>query len=150
MASSTPSTLTLSSVLSQELNPITCSISLKPKPLLSNSGKNFSLFPLVLQLRERKTSAGHWTAPDGSFSKSLVVAAVAEAEVSEDVAEQDVEGEGGVAVSAPPKKPRKGKAALPLKRDRVCLQFIFCCFVNLLSFHFIFGFIFWECYEGSA
>ncbi|KAI5681471.1 hypothetical protein M9H77_02699 [Catharanthus roseus] len=119
MASSTPSTLTLSSVLSQELNPITCSISLKPKPLLSNSGKNFSLFPLVLQLRERKTSAGHWTAPDGSFSKSLVVAAVAEAEVSEDVAEQDVEGEGGVAVSAPPKKPRKGKAALPLKRDRL-------------------------------
>ncbi|KAK4748937.1 hypothetical protein SAY87_015523 [Trapa incisa] len=49
---------------------------------------------------------------------SHVVAAVsAEAEVAEQEAEDGIEAAGGVATLAPP-KPKKGKAALPLKRDR--------------------------------
>lgn len=51
------------------------------------------------------------------------------AEMAEEVEQQDGEadagGEGGVAVAAPPTKPKKGKAALPLKRDRVCLKIAF-------------------------
>ncbi|CDP17822.1 unnamed protein product [Coffea canephora] len=133
-----PSPLTLSSILSQqELNPIINSsssssssslISFKPQPLFFNPTKALSLFPLVLQCKERKSSAtssslGHWgVSSDGSFSKSaFVVAAVAE--VADAVEEQVGEGEagsgGGVAVAAPPTKPKKGKAALPLKRDRM-------------------------------
>lgn len=43
----------------------------------------------------------------------------AEAEVEEDVEQEGEEGgEGAVAVLIPPSKPKKGKAALPLKRDR--------------------------------
>ena len=53
------------------------------------------------------------------------------AEVADAVEEQVGEGEagsgGGVAVAAPPTKPKKGKAALPLKRDRVCVLW-FCQF----------------------
>ncbi|KAK4372138.1 hypothetical protein RND71_007522 [Anisodus tanguticus] len=41
----------------------------------------------------------------------------AEAEVADDV-EQEEGGEGTVAVAIPQSKPKKGKAALPLKRDR--------------------------------
>lgn len=45
----------------------------------------------------------------------------AEAEVAEDVEQEGEDGgEGAVAVLIPPSKPKKGKAALPLKRDRVC------------------------------
>lgn len=52
-----------------------------------------------------------------------------EAEVAVDVKQkvderdEDEDEEGGVKRGAftPPTKPKKGKAALPLKRDRVCL-----------------------------
>ncbi|KAL3537502.1 hypothetical protein ACH5RR_000868 [Cinchona calisaya] len=127
MASAAPTPLTLSSVLSQELNPIVASSSISfkpPQPLIFNPTKTLSLFPLVLHSRERKSSSlGHWVSSDGPFSKSAIVAAVAE--VAEAVEEQEGEGEGGgggvaVAVAVPPTtKPKKGKAALPLKRDRM-------------------------------
>lgn len=129
-ASATHSPLTLSSVLSQELNPTitSSSISFKLQPHFFIPTKSLSLFPLVLQSRERKSaSLGHWVSSDGSLSKSAVVVA-AVAEVAEAVEEQEGEGEGaggGVAVAAPPAKPKKGKAALPLKRDRVCLKLFF-------------------------
>lgn len=106
-STATPSTLTLSSLFSQELNPN--SLIFKSKPLLFTSHKSFSLHPLILQYKERKNGP-------------LVVAAMAaEAEVAEDVEQEGEEsGEGAVAVVIPPSKPKKGKAALPLKRDRVC------------------------------
>lgn len=106
-STATPSTLTLSSIFSQELNPN--SLIFKSKPLLFTSHKSFSLHTLSLQYKERKNGP-------------LVVAAMAaEAEVEEDVEQEGEEGgEGAVAVLIPPSKPKKGKAALPLKRDRVC------------------------------
>lgn len=66
----------------------------------------------------------------------LVVAAVAaEAEVVEDVEEKEGAevATGSVTVTAP-KKPKKGKAALPLKRDRVCEKL--CSFWEILCFDF--------------
>ncbi|KAL3380681.1 hypothetical protein AABB24_001041 [Solanum stoloniferum] len=104
-STATPSTLTLSSILSQELNPN--SLIFKSKPLLFTTHKSFSLHTLSLQYKERKNGP-------------LVVAAMAaEAEVEEDVEQEGEEGgEGAVAVLIPPSKPKKGKAALPLKRDR--------------------------------
>ncbi|KAF3661303.1 50S ribosomal protein L1, chloroplastic [Capsicum annuum] len=107
-STTTPSTLTLSSLFSQELNPN--SLLFKSKPLFFTTQKCFSLHPLVFQYKERKN--GH-----------VVVAAAAmaaEAEVEEDVEKEGEEGGEGaaVAVAVPPSKPKKGKAALPLKRDR--------------------------------
>ncbi|RVX00277.1 50S ribosomal protein L1, chloroplastic [Vitis vinifera] len=82
------------------------SLSFKTKPLF----RAFSLYPLALQARERR--------PSGNGPYDVVVAALAaEAEVAEAV--EEVEGGEGDAVStAPPPKPKKGKAALLLKRDR--------------------------------
>ncbi|KAL0379863.1 UNVERIFIED_CONTAM: 50S ribosomal protein L1, chloroplastic [Sesamum angustifolium] len=55
---------------------------------------------------------------NGRLSKSFVGAALAaEAEVAEDAVEQPRDDGGAVAVAVPT-KPKKGKAALPLKRDR--------------------------------
>ncbi|OIT07456.1 PREDICTED: 50S ribosomal protein L1, chloroplastic [Nicotiana attenuata] len=103
-STATPSTLTLSSLLSQELNPN--SLLFKPKPLLFTPHKSFSLHPLILHYKERKSNG------------PIVVAAAmaAEAEVDEAVGEEG--GEAAVAVAIPTSKPKKGKAALPLKRDR--------------------------------
>lgn len=110
-----------SSVCPQDLNP--SFLAFKPKPLF----RAFSLYPLNLRSRERKLSK--WV--DGSLHREaepvkdlLVVAAVAaEPEVAEAVEEREGEegATGSVAVTAP--KPKKGKAALPLKRDRVCEKF---------------------------
>lgn len=66
-------------------------------------------------------------------------------EVAEEVEQQDGgadaggEGEGGVAVAAPPTKPKKGKAALLLKRDRVCLK---------IAFFMIFFINYFACWNG--
>lgn len=60
---------------------------------------------------------------NGRFSKSLVASALAtESEMEEETVEQQETDGGGVAVAT---KPKKGKAALPLKRDRVCFVKIF-------------------------
>ncbi|CAN4110303.1 unnamed protein product [Withania somnifera] len=103
----TPSTLTLSSLLSQELNPN--SLLFKSKPLLVTPHKSFSIHPLNFQYKERKNGPVF-----------VAAAMAAEAEVEEDVEQQEGEegGEGAVAVAVPPSKPKKGKAALLLKRDR--------------------------------
>lgn len=123
----TPSTLTLSSLLPQE-HTLSLS-SFKPnKTLFFTSPKTttFSLYPLVLNFSERKSS--NWLYGYGS-SCSYVVAAVATgAEVEEDVEQEEedgVEKKGGVALDTTTKKPKKGKAALPLKRDRVCVCLIY-------------------------
>lgn len=61
------------------------------------------------------------------ISKSIVAAAlVAEPELAEDVSEQQEEDGGGAAVAVAT-KPKKGKAALPLKRDRVCAHSKYLC-----------------------
>lgn len=54
----------------------------------------------------------------------MVSALAAEAEVTEEASEQQQEDGGGGAVAVAT-KPKKGKAALPLKRDRVCVGKIF-------------------------
>ncbi|KAF5469758.1 hypothetical protein F2P56_010322 [Juglans regia] len=118
-----PSSLMLtyaaSSVHHQDLIPSL--LSFKPKPLSTT----FSLYPLVLKPRERRPN--RWANVNfhrrdqsgGSYHTRVVVAALAaEAEVAEAVEEKEgVEGaaESGT-VSVP--KPKKGKAALLLKRDR--------------------------------
>ncbi|XP_015881826.3 large ribosomal subunit protein uL1c isoform X2 [Ziziphus jujuba] len=120
--SSTPSSLmptyASSSVCPSDLTP--SFLSFKLKPLLRV--RALALYPLGLRPGERKVSK--WV--DGNLQREakpvkdlVVVAAVAaEAEVVEAVEEQEG-GEGAtgsVTVTAP--KPKKGKAALPLKRDR--------------------------------
>ncbi|KAJ7012930.1 large ribosomal subunit protein uL1c isoform X2 [Populus alba] len=89
--------------------------------LLSFKTKTLSLYPLV---SERKSS--NWVkfyAQTEAKSRPcrVVVAATlaAEAEVGEEVEETEGEEGGGVATAILiPPKPKKGKAALPLKRDR--------------------------------
>ncbi|KAG8391191.1 hypothetical protein BUALT_Bualt01G0162000 [Buddleja alternifolia] len=79
------------------------------KPVFST--KTFSFYPLVLQCI-RASGNGR------SSSKSLVVtAAAALAEVDEEAVDQQQDG-GGAAAVAVATKPKKGKAALILKRDR--------------------------------
>jgi large subunit ribosomal protein L1 len=118
-------TYAASSVHPQEITPSL--ISFKPKPLSTT----FSLYPLVLNHRERRLSK--WVnvnfqreAKHGASHHTHVVvsALAAEAEVADAVEEkEEVEGVSGPGtgtgtVTVP--KPKKGKAALPLKRDRVC------------------------------
>ncbi|XP_059651903.1 large ribosomal subunit protein uL1c [Cornus florida] len=122
MASSATASSTLvlsnaaSSVLLQDFNNL--SLSFKPKPLFYTSPKTFSLCPLVLQCRERKSC--NWvdvSSPKYGSYPVVVAALAAEAELAEAVEEEEGDLVGGVA-STPPTKPKKGKAALPLKRDR--------------------------------
>ncbi|CAK9152297.1 unnamed protein product [Ilex paraguariensis] len=95
--SATPSSLYLSSVLAQELNR-------------SSLGRK----------------SINWVDVSLAKSGSCTVVVAAETEVAEALQdEDDVVGEGGVA-STPPTKPKKGKAALPLKRDRVLAE----CFAS--------------------
>ncbi|KAK4424937.1 50S ribosomal protein L1, chloroplastic [Sesamum alatum] len=108
-----PSTLSLASTYCQDLNhsssPASSSLAFK-LPLFFNSTRTFSHFPLVLRCSRASENA--------RLSKSLAVAALAaEAELAEETLEQQQDDGGGVAVAVPA-KPKKGKAALPLKRDR--------------------------------
>ncbi|KAL0291429.1 UNVERIFIED_CONTAM: 50S ribosomal protein L1, chloroplastic [Sesamum calycinum] len=112
-----PSTLTLppphpQDILRPSIAPHSLSFR-KPtneNPLFFSSTKTFSLYPLLLH-RSRASD-------NGRLSKSFVGAALAaEAEVAEDEVEQPRDDGGAVAVAVPT-KPKKGKAALPLKRDR--------------------------------
>ncbi|KAG9145676.1 hypothetical protein Leryth_026617 [Lithospermum erythrorhizon] len=108
MASSvTPSTtLTLSSSLhSQELN-------FSSQFFFKLPLKSFSQYPLVLQC----SNWGNGLSQKEKISPFLVGAVATEAEVDEDVEEKQEGGEG-VAVSTA--KPKKGKAALLLKKDRM-------------------------------
>ncbi|KAI3905577.1 hypothetical protein MKX01_036486 [Papaver californicum] len=120
---------------SSSYSEITSSLSfLKSEPVfLSSSLKSFAIYnnyncPSVTKKNGiiRKTSC-NWTQNScsiirqGKTSSNFVAAAVAEADAElaeDDVNEEGVEGTPKVSVSAPPSKPKKGKAALPLKRDR--------------------------------
>ncbi|XP_026415219.1 50S ribosomal protein L1, chloroplastic-like [Papaver somniferum] len=125
---------------SSSYSEITSSLSfLKSEPVfLSSSLKSFAICnnyncPSVAKKNGiiRKTSCNWIQNPcsiirRGKTSSNFVAAAAAvaeaDAELSEDNVneeeEEDVEGSPKVAVSATPSKPKKGKAALPLKRDR--------------------------------
>ncbi|GER45363.1 50S ribosomal protein L1 [Striga asiatica] len=105
-----PSTLSLPPPHHQDLHrPSAATFSLcfrkpsKENPFCFSSPKPF-FYPLVLQSDNSRSS------------KSLIAAALAtETELDEEAAEQHLDDSGVVAVVT---KPKKGKAALPLKRDR--------------------------------
>ncbi|XP_057807773.1 50S ribosomal protein L1, chloroplastic [Salvia miltiorrhiza] len=78
----------------------------KENLIFSAAAQSLSLSPLLLQC--------HRVCDNARFSKSFVVAAVA---TEDEVAEEQQQEEGGAAVAVAT-KPKKGKAALPLKRDR--------------------------------
>lgn len=69
----------------------------------------------------------------------MVAAFAAETEVAEGEAKGPTDG-GGVAVAIPP-KPKKGKAALPLKRDRVRPERLLVPFVRVFFSQTYFAFI---------
>ncbi|XP_028068938.1 50S ribosomal protein L1, chloroplastic-like [Camellia sinensis] len=114
--SATPCTLMLShgasSLLPQHLTP---SFSFKPKPCFFNFSNTFSLYPLLLHFTHTKSN--NWIDVSSPNSPVVVAALAVEVEVAEET-EQLQEGvvESGVVVT--PTKPKKGKAALPLKSDR--------------------------------
>lgn len=124
-SASTSATLTLSSIhLPQEpKSSLISSFSFKPNPKTKT---------LVLHSQSECIRPTNLKSSFGSFTSSknspfLVSAVAAEADLGE--VDEDVEG-GSVATAPPPSpsKPKKGKAALPLKSDRVCLcsiQFYF-------------------------
>ncbi|KAM5552126.1 large ribosomal subunit protein uL1c [Rosa sericea] len=104
-----------SSVFPQDLTPSL--VSFKPKkPLFAT----FSLCPLVLRPRQRRVSLSFLKEPKKSEPFHVVSAAVTtEAEVDDAVEEEAALKEGdGSAPPVPVSKPKKGKAALLLKRDR--------------------------------
>lgn len=93
----------------------------KENLIFSAVTQTLSLSPLVLQC--------HRVSDNGRLSKSFAAAAAAlatEAEVEEEAAELQL-GDGGSSVAVAT-KPKKGKAALPLKRDRVCVGKVIFCF----------------------
>ncbi|VFQ86998.1 unnamed protein product [Cuscuta campestris] len=116
-SSAAPSAFTLStsSFLSQELNLCTQTL-----PPFFSRNKILSINPLIiLRRRERKPSPLSWVASVHS-SKSIIVSGASVFSEPE-VYEEDEEGADveKFAVSiAPTTKPKKGKAALPLKRDQ--------------------------------
>ncbi|CAH1419927.1 unnamed protein product [Lactuca virosa] len=114
-SASTSATLTLSSIhLPQEpKSSLISSFSFKPNPKTKT---------LVLQSQSECIRPTNLKSGFGSFTSSknspfLVSAVAAEADLGE--IDEDVEG-GSVATAPPPSpsKPKKGKAALPLKSDR--------------------------------
>ncbi|KAM1049465.1 hypothetical protein ACFX2C_028566 [Malus domestica] len=109
----TPSSLMLTYTSSyghpQDITPSL--VSFQPKPLF----KTFCLCPLALRPREIKPSKWANSEPHRVPAAALT----AEAEVAEDVDEnEEVKGGDGSAAVAVSSKPKKGKAALLLKRDR--------------------------------
>nr|XP_043633314.1 50S ribosomal protein L1, chloroplastic [Erigeron canadensis] len=106
--SSTSATLTLSSIhLHQEpKSSLISSLTFKQNPPKQN----------LFHLQSHQLEC--FLRPKSKISPFLVSAYAAEADLAEDV-DEDVSG-GGVATVAPPSpsKPKKGKAALPLKSDR--------------------------------
>lgn len=86
-------------------------VSFKQKPIFFPSTQTLSIRPLVLQCGRIQ---------NGRLSKSLVVGATsltADTEVDEERLQEQQDDGGGAAVAVAT-KPKKGKAALPLKRDR--------------------------------
>ncbi|XP_076895138.1 large ribosomal subunit protein uL1c-like [Bidens hawaiensis] len=109
---STSATLTLSSIhLPQEpKSSLISSFTFKPNPKIKL---------LALQSECTTLKSGFLTFNSSKNSPFLVSAVAAEAELGEEDVDEDAAA-GSVATAAPPvaTKPKKGKAALPLKRDR--------------------------------
>ncbi|PKI62954.1 hypothetical protein CRG98_016593, partial [Punica granatum] len=116
-ASSLMLTYASSAVCHQDLNNPSLLSFKSPNPLL----KPPSLCSLVLSSRGVRSSkcvslySQECYGVRSRSGASLVVAAVA---AEAEVAEEGVEEEGGAVSTVAPPKPKKGKAALPLKRDR--------------------------------
>jgi len=134
MASVAPSSLTLSSASTsfRYQQDLCCPPSFKTQ----KSFPNLFLCPLTLKSRERNlikwadaTSKQH----SNSCSLRVVVSAIsAQAEVAESAEDEDEDedGSGGVATAPQPQtKPKKGKAALPSRKDRVYLILFFQLFL---------------------
>ncbi|XP_068658942.1 large ribosomal subunit protein uL1c [Aristolochia californica] len=86
-----------------------------PKSLIS-TGRAIAFFPLVLHARATKLCP-HWSHIPQTGAPTISHLSVSALAVDAEVAEGDpVETDSAVATS--PTKPKKGKAALPLKRDR--------------------------------
>ncbi|XP_042507946.1 50S ribosomal protein L1, chloroplastic [Macadamia integrifolia] len=118
MTSATPS----SSLMLVYNVPATLQAESPSKPVFFSSLRSFSVHPLVLQSSGRKSC--NWvhvtSRREAKADSNLVVAAAvaAEAEVAEVVEDVGQEGVEGIAASPPTTKPKRGKAALTLKRDR--------------------------------
>lgn len=120
MASCTapPQSLMLTHPTSSELSPSLRSFAPIPNYPLS---RTFSLYPLVLKPTAKCV---HVSFSHSRSSHALVAALAAEVEVAQTVDEDEDEGADDVGsatatVAAVTTKPKTGKAALPLKRDRV-------------------------------
>uniref|UniRef100_A0A6N2MLP5 Uncharacterized protein n=1 Tax=Salix viminalis TaxID=40686 RepID=A0A6N2MLP5_SALVM len=87
--------------------------------LLSFKSKTLSIYPLVSEIKSSKGVNFYAQTEGKSRPCRVVVAAALSSEVGEGVEETEGE-EGGAVVTATviPPKPKKGKAALTLKRDR--------------------------------
>ncbi|OMO69720.1 Ribosomal protein L1 [Corchorus capsularis] len=105
-------TYAASSVHAQDLTPSILSF--------KSNKPTSSLYPLVLRTsRDRKSGLKWANLSPHRHSKHAVVAAVAaEADLAEATEEKEGLAEGATATVTAPPKPKKGKAALPLKRDR--------------------------------
>ncbi|RWR95384.1 50S ribosomal protein L1, chloroplastic-like protein [Cinnamomum micranthum f. kanehirae] len=126
MAVTAVSSSLLTSVPSLHVNgPLSSSSSSSPSSssIKLTSRSNFSLFPLLLQNRVRKSNQSIYDSVLSERLQSLppsfavpteVAAKTAEAEVEQGESTQENDG------VTPPAKPKKGKAALVLKRDRIC------------------------------
>ncbi|XVF22893.1 hypothetical protein REPUB_Repub12eG0210000 [Reevesia pubescens] len=106
-------TYAASTVHSQDLTPSILSF--------KSNKPTFSLYPLVLKTsRDRKSGLKWANLCTKRYYKHVVVAAVAaEAEVAEAAEGNEGLAEAATATVTAPPKPKKGKAALPLKRDRM-------------------------------
>lgn len=103
------------SVYTQDLNNPSLRCFNPNKPL----SRTFSFYPLVLKSRARNSRSkcvhAHLRKEPNSRSSHLVVAAVA---AEKEIVEASDDGSAENTVITKPKS-KKGKAALPLKRDRV-------------------------------
>lgn len=105
----------------------TLTITLTPPPHLQDLHRSSAAFSILSYRKPTNQNLIFSSATqalslseNGRLSRSFVSAAVAtESEVAEEAEELQLGDDGGsVAVAV---KPKKGKAALPLKRDRVCV-----------------------------
>lgn len=118
MASIAPSSSTLTHALSSSSSRYQQVLLFTPCPSLKTQK---AIFPRLF-LKSRERNLIKWV--DGDSKSHLLAAVAAEAEV----AEIDGESESEAAIVAPQSKPKKGKAALPLKRDRVLFSLSFLLF----------------------
>uniref|UniRef100_A0A2P2J8T5 Ribosomal protein n=2 Tax=Rhizophora mucronata TaxID=61149 RepID=A0A2P2J8T5_RHIMU len=127
-SSSPSSSLMLTHTCSSKLHPHAQDLT---PAILSFKAKSSSFCPFVLKpcsLRERTPSrwASFYAKKEVKFASFAVAAAATAAKTGELVAEEELreeeKGDGATATVTQP-MPMKGKAALPLKRDRIIVEF---------------------------